>query len=183
MKRVALFIAALVIVGAGVLLWWNLRGTTQTPSMITLNCSDSAGQQRSVTETLVGGVGGLVLPGSGDPSALWSRRSADGHRYFAYKAFLEVSPATQRYATVTIVSPLSAKLYYGPSGVVGTLANSGNGGGFFAAARSQVRLPVCGPGFTGFVGGIVVMKPTSVTFAVASPRKKTARVTVRIGNG
>lgn len=182
MKRATRFLAVLVISGAGAPLWSNVGGAALTTSSITLRCSDSAGQQRSKGEKTVGGVGGLVLPGSGDPSSLWARRSADGHRYFVFKAVLAVSPATQRYATVTIVSPHSAKLFYGSSGVVGTLSTSGNGRGFFAAARSQVRLPVCGPEFTGFVGGIVVLKPTSVTFAVSSPQRKTVRVTVRVGN-
>jgi hypothetical protein len=180
-RRATPFIAALAMACAGVLLSSGLSGATQKSKMLTLNCSDSVGQQGSNGEKIVGGVGGLVLPGSGDPSSLWARRSADGRRYFVYKAFLEVSPATQKYATVTIVSPHSAKLFYGRSEVVGTLVNTGGGRGFFVAAKSQLRLPVCGPRFTGYVGGIVVLKPTLVTFAVSSPHKVTERVTVRIG--
>jgi hypothetical protein len=42
---------------------------------------------------------------------------------------------------------------------------------------------VCGPDFTGFVGGILVVKPTSVTFAVSSPHEKTEHVTISVGNG
>jgi hypothetical protein len=81
------------------------------------------------------------------------------------------------------VKPSSAKLYYGSSAMVGTLGNVDKGRGLYAAARSEVRLPVCGRSFTGYVGGVVVLGPTSVTFDVTSPHKKTSRVTVRIGNG
>jgi hypothetical protein len=125
----------------------------------------------------------LVLPGSGDPAALSPLRSANGQRYFVYKAFLAVSAAAAPYATVSVVRPRGASLYYGSSDAVGTLANSAQGRGLIRASKSQVRLPVCGPDFTGFVGGIIVMKPTSVTFAVSSPHMKTERVTISIGNG
>lgn len=131
----------------------------------------------------MGGVEGLVLPDSGDPASLLPLRSADGQRYFVYKAFLAVSEKVAPYATVTVVSPRSAKLYYGPSSTVGALANRSQGRGLIAASTSQVRLPACGPNFTGYVGGIIVVKPTSVTFAVSSRHEPSERVTVRIGNG
>ncbi|HVA52035.1 MAG TPA: hypothetical protein VNF05_00845 [Acidimicrobiales bacterium] len=150
--------------------------------MMRLRCSDSVGQQGRGGETVIGGVEGLVLPGSGNPALLRPLRSADGQRFFVYKAFLAVSAATAPYATVSVVSPQSAKLYYGSASHVGSLANGSHGRGLIAASRSQVRLPVCGPKFTGFVGGIIVVKPTSVTFAVSSPRKGTERVTVSVGN-
>jgi hypothetical protein len=158
-------------------------GSSSSPATArTLRCSDSVGQQGRGGEKVVGGVEGLVLPDSGDPASLLSLRSADGQRYFVYKALLAVSEKVAPYATVTVVSPRSAKLYYGPSGVVGTLSNRLQGRGLIAASTSEVRLPVCGPNFTGYVGGIIVMKPTSVTFAVSSLHENTERVTVRIGN-
>ena len=183
MKRVAILVALLVFSASGVLLLMNFMGSSPSSTLTTLSCSDSAGQQGRGGEKVVGGVEGLVLPGSGDPASLLSLRSADGQRYFVYKAFLAVSAATAPYATVSVVRPRSAKLYYGSSNVVGTLANSAQGRGLIAASTSQVRLPVCGPDFTGYVGGIIVVTPTSVTFVVSSPHKKTERVTVSIGNG
>lgn len=108
----------------------------------------------------MGGVEGLVLPGSGDPAGLFPIQGAGGKRYFVYKAFLAVSSALASYATVSIISPTSAELYYGSPGRVGTLVSSGKGRALVAAARREVRLPVCGPNFTGYVGGIIVTAPT-----------------------
>ena len=132
---------------------------------------------------MVGGVEGLVLPGSGDPGGLRLLRSASGQRYFVYKAFLAVSAAMAPYATVSVVSPQSAKLFYGSPGVVGSLADSAMGRGLIAASKSQVHLPVCGANFTSYVGGIIVENPTSVTFAVSSPHRKTKLVIFSVGNG
>lgn len=183
MKPSAILVAILVISASGVLLLMNLLKSSPSTNLITLSCSESAGQQGRGGERVVGGVEGLVLPGSGDPATLSPLRSANGQRYFVYKAFLAVSAAAAPYATVTIVRPQSARLYYGFSSVVGTLANSAQGRGLIKASKSQVRLPVCGPNFTGFVGGIIVVKPTSVTFVVSSPHVKTERVTISVGNG
>ena len=180
MKRVALSLGVLIVSVSGALLLINF--VDSSPSMMILSCSDSVGQQGRGGEKVIGGVEGLVLPGSGDPSLLRSLRSTDGHRYFVYKAFLAVSAAATPYATVSIISPESAKLYYGKSDVVGRLANSAQGSGLITASKSQIRLPVCGPNFTGFVGGIIIVKPTSVTFAISSPHKTTERITVSIGN-
>jgi hypothetical protein len=182
MKRVAISIATLVVSVSGALLLVNFVESSPPTTLMILRCSDSVGQQGRGGEKVIGGVEGLALPGSGDPALLRSLRNSDGQRYFVYKAFLAVSAATAPYATVSVVSPQSAKLYYGSSNVVGSLANSEQGRGLIAASKSQVRLPVCGPNFTGFVGGIIVVKPTSVTFAVSSLHKKTERVTVSIGN-
>ena len=182
MKRISISIAVLVVSVSGALLLINFIEPSASTTMMILSCSDSVGQQGRGGEKVIGGVEGLALPGSGDSALLRSLRSADGQRYFVYKAFLAVSAATAPYATVSVVSPQSAKLYYGSPGVVGTLTNSAQGRGLITASKSQVRLPVCGPNFTGFVGGIIVVKPTSVTFAVSSPHKKTKRVTVSIGN-
>ena len=182
MKRISISIAVLVVSVSGALLLINFIESSASTTMMILSCSDSVGQQGRGGEKVIGGVEGLALPGSGDPALLRSLRSADGQRYFVYKAFLAVSAATAPYATVSVVSPQSTKLYYGSPDVVGTLANSAQGRGLITASKSQVRLPVCGPNFTGFVGGIIVVKSTSVTFAVSSPHKKTKRVTVSIGN-
>lgn len=182
MKRKAILIAVLVVSVAGTLLVVNFLDSSPSTTMMILSCSESVGQQGRGGEVVIGGVEGLVLPGSGDPALLRSLRSADGQRYFVYKAFLAVSASTAPYATVSVVSPQSAKLYYGSPSVVGRLANTAQGRGLISASTSQVRLPVCGSDFTGFVGGIIVAKPTSITFAISTPHKKTVRVTVSIGN-
>lgn len=145
MKRVALFVPVLVVGALGAILLTSVMGSSPATTLRTLRCSDSVGQQGRGGEKVVGGVEGLVLPGSGDPASLLSLRSADGQRFFVYKAFLAVSAKVAPYATVTVVSPPSAKLYYGPSSVVGTLASRSRGRGLITASTSQVRLPVCGP--------------------------------------
>ena len=182
MKRLVVSVAVLVVSVSGALLFTNFIGSSPPTAMMILSCSESVGQQGLGGEKVIGGGEGLALPGSGDPALLRSLRGADGQRYYVYKAFLAVSAATAPYATVSVVSPQSAKMYYGSPGVVGTLANNAQGRGLISASKSQVRLPVCGPNFTGFVGGIIVVKPTSVTFAVSSPHNKTKRVTISIGN-
>jgi len=182
MKRFATM-TAIVAVVAGVSLLINLRGSSPSSYLLALRCSMSVGQQGRGGERVVGGVEGLVLPGSGDRAGLSPLRSASGQRYFVYKAFLAVSAAAAPGATVTILRPRSARLYYGSPTNVGTLADSEQGRGLIEASKSQVRLPVCGPNFTGFVGGIIVLKPTSVTFGVSSPHLKTERVTISVGNG
>jgi hypothetical protein len=183
MKHGAPFIAVLLAATMGSILLPGFESSASGASSRTLRCSDSVGQQGGGGEKIIGGVIGLVLPDSADPASLLPLRSADGQRYFVYKAFLAVSEIVAPYATVTVVSPRSAKLYYGPSGVVGTLSSRSQGRGLIAASTSQVQLPVCGPDFTGYVGGIIIAKPTSVTFAVTSPHESTERVTVKIGNG
>jgi hypothetical protein len=60
---------------------------------------------------------------------------------------------------------------------------SASGQALVAASRSKVRLPVCGPRFTGFVGGIIVTGPACVTFQVSSPSARAATVSVPIGPG
>ena len=174
---------ATAVVIAGVSLTVVLRGPSPSNNVLTLRCSESVGQQGRGGERVVGGVEGLVLPGSGDPAALSPLRGADGQRYYVYKAFLAVSAAAAPNATVSILRPQSARLYYGSPTMVGTLADSEQGRGLIEASRSEVRLPVCGPDFTGFVGGIIVIKPTSVSLAVSSPHVRTERVTISVGNG
>jgi hypothetical protein len=181
-KRVGIPIAVLVFIVPGVFLLINFADSSPSTTAMILSCSDSVGQQGRGGEKVIGGVEGLVLPGSGDPAVLRSLRGADGHQYFVYKALLAVSEASAPYATVSVLRPQSAKMFYGSPSLVGTLASSAQGRGLISASKPQVRLPVCGPNFTGYVGGIIVVKPTSVTFAVSSPHKKTERVTVSIGN-
>jgi hypothetical protein len=182
MKRVAAVATVLVVMSAGVILRVNVIGGSPLDNVITLRCSDSVGQQGRGGEKVVGGVEGLVLPGSGAASSLRPLRSASGQRYYVYKAFLAVSASAAPYATVSVVHP-NATLYYGAPSVVGKLANAKEGRELIAASRSQVRLPVCGKNFTGYVGGIIVAKPTSVTLSVSSPHQAMQRVTVFIGNG
>jgi hypothetical protein len=150
-------------------------------SLIALTCADSAGQQGADHETVVGGVGGLALPGSDDPAGLYPIRASDGQRYFVYKAFLAVSPSAAPYATVSITRPAAARLVYGSSSRIGDLMSTASGQALVAASRTKVRLPVCGRRFTGFVGGIIVTKPVCVTFAVSSPTGGNAIVDVPIG--
>jgi hypothetical protein len=155
-----------------------------TSSLLSLSCSDSAGQQEADHETVVGGVEGLVLPGSGDPAGLYPIGTASGGtRYFVYKAFLAVAASAAPFATVSVTRPASARLVYGSSSRIGALFSASSGQGLVAASRSKVRLPVCGPRFTGFVGGVIVTGPACVTFEVSSPSARSATVTVPIGTG
>jgi hypothetical protein len=153
------------------------------PLLLSLSCADSAGQQGAGHETVIGGVEGLVLPGSADPAGLSSVRAADGKRYFVYKAFLAVSPSVAPYATVSVIGPAGARLVYGSSSRIGELMSVSSGQGLVAASRAAVRLPVCGPRFTGYVGGIIVPGPACVTFGVSSPSARPATVSVPIGPG
>lgn len=124
---------------------------------------------------MVGGVTGLVLAGSDDPAGLYPIRAGGGKRYFVYKALLAVSAAAAPYATVSIIRPAGATLVYGPS------ALTSPGPALVAASRRQVRLPVCGQRFTGFVGGVIVTRPVCVTFQVSSPSASPQTVSVPIG--
>jgi hypothetical protein len=154
-----------------------------TSSLLSLSCSDSAGQQEADHQTVTGGVEGLVLPGSGDPAGLYPiGRASGGKRYFIYKAFLAVSASAAPFATVSITRPANARLVYGSPSRIGELS-AGSGQALIAASRSKVRLPVCGPRFTGFAGGVIVTGPACVTFQVSSPSARAATVTVPIGPG
>jgi hypothetical protein len=151
-------------------------------SPLSLSCSDSAGQQGQDHETVIGGVEGLILPGSDDPAGLYPIGAVgDGTRYFIYKAFLAVSSSAAPFATVSITRPASARLVYGSPPRIGALFSTRSGQPLLAASRSTVRLPVCGPRFTGFTGGIIVTGPACVTFEVSSPSTRAATVTVPIG--
>lgn len=152
-------------------------------TLLSLTCSDSVGQQGRSGETVVGGVEGLVLPGSDDPAGLYPMRAAGGRRYYIYKAFLAVSPAAAPFATVSIIRPAGARLVYGSSSRIGALVSAHTAQALIAASRTKVRLPVCGSRFTGFVGGIVVAGPACVTFEVSSPSAPAATVSVPIGPG
>ena len=125
----------------------------------------------------------MVLPGSDDPANLYPIRAGDGRRYFVYKAFLAVSASAAPYATVTIARPAGAELVYGSSSHIGDLLSASSGQALVAASRPRVRLPVCGPRFTGFVGGIIVPRAACVTFEVSSPSARVATVSVPIGQG
>jgi len=127
---------------------------------------------------VTGGVEGLVLPGSADPAALYP---IGGSRYLIYKAFLAVSAAAVPFATVRVTRPASARLVYGSSSRMGALFSARSGQALLAASRTAVRLPVCGPRFTGFTGGVLLTGPACVTFTVSSPSRQAARVTVPIG--
>ena len=156
-------------------------GPTTSASLLSLSCSDSIGQQSGDHQTVVGGVTGLVLPDSDDPAGLFPIQTKDGRGYFIYKAMLAVSASAAPFATVSVTSPASARLLYGSASHVGDLASAPSGQALIAASRREVRLPVCGPRFTGYVGGIIVTKPTCVTFEVTSPGSKPATVSVSIG--
>lgn len=70
---------------------------------------------------------------------------------------------------------------YGSPSRIGELFSASSGHGLIAASRSTVRLPVCGPRFTGYTGGVIVTAPACVTFEVSSPSARPATVTVPIG--
>lgn len=167
-----------------------------TSSLLSLSCPDSAGQQGADHEAVVGGVEGLVLPGSDDPAGLYPIGPATGgKRYFIYKTFLAVSASAALFATVrghekvtwpltatvSVTGPADARLVYGSPSRIGELFSASSGHGLIAASRSTVRLPVCGPRFTGYTGGVIVTAPACVTFEVSSPSARPATVTVPIG--
>ena len=154
-----------------------------TSSLLSLSCADSAGQQGRGDETVIGGVEGLVLPGSGDSAGLYPIRASDGRRYFVYKAYLAVSASAAPYATVSIARPAAARLVYGSPSRIGELMSASSGQALVAASRARVRLPVCGPRFPGFVGGSIGPGPACVTFEVSSPSARAATVSVPIGPG
>ena len=183
MRRVVVVVTVLFIavLGVGLGLALSNPAARSASTTIMLKCSDSVGQQGQHGESVVGGVEGLVLPGSGDPAGLFPIYGGNGKRYFVYKAFLAVAHSFAPYAMVSVIKPVSAKLYYGSSNRVGELTNSARGSGLVEASRTQVRLLVCGPKFTGYVGGVIVTAPMLVTFAVSSPHRRTERVTVAIG--
>lgn len=154
---------------------------TTSTSLLSLSCSDSIGQQSGDYQTAIGGVTGLVLPGSDDPAGLFPIQGKGGRGYFVYKAMLAVSASAAPFATVSVTGPAGATLLYGSATRVGDLASASSGQALVAASRREVRLPVCGPRFTGYVGGIIVTKPACVTFEVTSPGSKPATVSVPIG--
>jgi hypothetical protein len=161
----------------------SARGTTATSSLISLSCADSAGQQGADHETAIGGVEGLVLPGSDDPAGLYPIRARGGKRYYIYKAFLAVSASAAPYATVSVTRPASARLVYGSPSRIGELTRTPSGQALVAASRRSVRFPVCGPRLTGFTGGIIVTGPVCVTVEVSSPLARAATVSVPVGPG
>jgi hypothetical protein len=158
-------------------------GPGPAASLLSLSCADSAGQQAGGGETVIGGVEGLVLPGSDDPAGLYPVGAGGGRRYFIYKAFLAVSASAAPYATVSVTRPASARLVYGSPSRIGELMGAASGRGLLTASRARVRLPVCGRRFTGFTGGIIVAGPACVTFEVSSPSARAATVSVPIGPG
>jgi hypothetical protein len=180
-KRIVVAVVALVIAAtAGVWIWapGHARVSPARGSAtgeIALECSDSVGQQGPGGYRIVGGVTGLVLPGSNNPGALTPIFASGGRKYFVYKAFLAVASSDAPFATVSIIAPASARLYYGSPLAAGPT--------LVTASRRRVRLPVCGPRFSGFVGGVVLEAPTRVTFEVSSPNRQPVRVDIPIGTG
>ena len=153
-----------------------------TSPPLSLSCSDSAGQQRQDHQTVIGGVEGLVLPGSDDPAGLYPIGTVNGGKhYFIYKAFLAVSASAAPFATVSVTRPPDVTLVYGSPSRIGELFSASSGQTLVTASRTKVRLPVCGPRFTGFTGGVIVPGPACVTFEVSSASARTATATVPIG--
>jgi hypothetical protein len=102
-------------------------------------------------------------------------------RYLIYKAFLAVAAAAAPFATVSVTRPASARLVYGSPARMGALFSADSGRGLLAASRNRIRLPVCGPRYTGFTGGVLVRGLGCVTFEVSSAVARAATVTVPIG--
>ena len=150
------------------------HNATSSSGEIALTCAESVGQQGR-DGGVVNGVTGLNLPGSGDPGSLALFLGPDGRKYYVYKALLAVSSSDAPFATVSILDPPSARLYYGPPlGLNQTLV---------LASKKRVRLPVCGPRFSGYPGGVVLEAPSRVSFQVTTPRRHAVRVEVSIGDG
>lgn len=182
MKRVVVVAVPALVISAGLVLLglWVAgdSGVTHNAAgsagVIALTCAASAGQQGRRGEVVVDGVARLVLPGSGNPSSLTSILGPRGRTYYVYKVFLAVSSSDAPFATVSIVSPANARLYYGsPLGDVALVL----------ASKRKVRLPVCGPRFSGYAGGVVLVAPSRVTLQVTTPSGHSDRVGVSIGNG
>jgi hypothetical protein len=187
MRRAAALLST-VVIGVGLSACSNMpvHPDSSVPgaaasSLLSLTCSDSAGQQGEDRETVLAGVEGLVLPGSDDPGGLYPIRATDGKRYFVYKDFLAVSAADAPFATVSVIRPAGAALVYGSSSRIGALFSASSGQGLVAASRGTVRLPVCGPRFTGFAGGVILTGPACVTFEVSSLSARPRTVSVPIG--
>jgi hypothetical protein len=132
-------------------------------TLAVLTCHDSAGQQGADTAPalLVNGVDGFL----GDTNAydtlpVWNQ---DGHRYLVWKTALSVASNAGPYRTVSVVSPVSARL------------------GYAGAPLSQrVRMPTCGGRYTLYAGGIFVTHPACVTLAVTGPAGKPSTVTMPV---
>ena len=172
---------ALTVAGVAACSGTPVPARTAPASLLSLSCSDSVGQQSGERQTVIGGVTGLVLPDSNDPASLYPVRGANGRTSYVYKAMLAVSASSAPFATVSVTSPADATMVYGSATHVGDLASAPSGQALVAASRRAVRLPVCGPRFTGYVGGIIVTKPACVTFEVTSRGSKPATVSVPIG--
>ena len=149
-------------------------------SLLSLSCSESAGQQGLDGETVTGGVEGLVLPGSDDPAGLYPIGSAGGTRYFIYKAFLAVAASAAPFATVSVTRPASARLVYGSPSRMGTLFSADSGRGLLAASRSRYGCPCAGRA-NRLHRRCPVTGPGCVTFEVSSAVAGGATVTVPIG--
>jgi hypothetical protein len=139
-------------------------GTVSSSTETVLTCQNSPGQQAKDTAParLVNGVDGFI----GDANAYDVREvwRSHGLRYLAWKVALAVAPGASPYRTVSVVSPASARLKYGP----------------LAAVSRSVRLPVCGHRYTFFPGGFLVRRPACVTVAVTGPAGKPRTVRVPI---
>lgn len=169
----ALVVAALRV-PVGLWVFEDPHHATSPVHEIALTCPESVGQQGRGNEVVIGGVEGLVLPESGKPSSLTSIVGPGKKKYYIYKVYLAVSASDAPFAKVLIVKPTTARLYYGfPLGYQALIR----------ASKRQVRLPVCGPRFTGYAGGMVLVSPSRVTFQVTTPSRHADRIEVSIGNG
>jgi hypothetical protein len=139
--------------------------TFHADTTVLLTCHDSAGQQSRDTPParLVHGVDGFI----GDTNAydILPVQHLDGYRYLAWKTALSVAPDAGPHRTVSVVTPASARLSYGPA----TLASS-----------RSVRLPACGHRYALYVGSILVRHPACVTLAVTGPSGKPTTVAVPV---
>jgi hypothetical protein len=139
------------------------RGTFSTASTSILTCGDSAGQQGRGTPParLVNGVDGFI----GDANAYDTLpvQHRGGHRYLAWKTALAVAPDARPYRIVSVTSPGSALVAYGP-----------------AAPSRSVRLAVCGHRYTLYTGGILVRHPACVVLTVSGPAGKPVTVEVPV---
>ena len=168
---------ALLVVATGVLAGCTsdspARTSVAAPTVLT--CQDSAGHSHTDSGARwVGGVGSPALYG-GFSADNTPQRSKDGHLYLTYKDPVAVSPTARPYRTITVVSPLSARLLFAGPSRWATLS-----GTVLPVLSRSVRLSACGREYTWYFGAILVRRWACVTLAVAGPARKLAIVTVPI---
>jgi hypothetical protein len=132
-------------------------------TLTVLSCHDSVGQQGidAPPALRVNGVDGFIGDSNAyDTLPVWKHA---GQRYLVWKAALSVASSGLPYRTVSVVTPVSARLSYGG-----------------AALSRGIRMPACGNRYTLYAGGIFITRPACVTLDVTGPTGKPSTVTMPV---